>query len=137
MTAPQSPSSFYYTYQSFVWSQFSQQSQETDTTVIPFYISGNWSLEWLNKLYKIMQLVMSEPKSDHLPFEDLFLTIMLCPGRWLRWLEWCPVHQKAAGLIPGWGMYGRQRVDVFFSHRCFSLSLSLSPPSSLSDINKT
>ena len=43
-------------------------------------------------------------------------------ARWLGWLEHHPVHQKVARLIPGAGAYG---IDVFLSHRCFSLSLKI------------
>ena len=57
---------------------------------------------------------------------------------WLGWLEHRPVHQKAAGSIPGRNTYEKQQIDVSLSHRCFSLSLSLflPSPSSPSKINK-
>ena len=32
------------------------------------------------------------------------------------------------GSIPGWGMHGRQLIDVSLSHLCFCLSLSLPHP---------
>ena len=41
------------------------------------------------------------------------------------------VHTEVSGLVPGWGAYGRQPIDV-----SLSLSLSLSPLSSLSKVNK-
>ena len=41
-------------------------------------------------------------------------------------------HAWVAGLV----MYERQLIDVSFSHRCFSPSLSPSPLSPLSKINK-
>ena len=60
---------------------------------------------------------------------------------WLGWLEHHPVHQKAAGLIPGWGTYigtqvegstpgwhafGEQPIDASLPHGCLShVSLSL------------
>ena len=39
-----------------------------------------------------------------------------------------PVSARAwvAGSVPGWGTYERQPIDVSFSHRCLSLSPSLS-----------
>ena len=63
-----------------------------------------------------------------------------CLARWLSWLEHCPVHQK--GSIPSQGTFlgcgfdpwlhgsgGNQSMEMF-------LSVSVSPPSSLSKINK-
>ena len=32
---------------------------------------------------------------------------------------------EAAGSVPGWGMHGRQLINVSLSHQCFSLFLSL------------
>ena len=77
-------------------------------------------------------------------------------ARWLSWLEHHPVYQKIGGFTPGqgthlgcksdcWsGRYGKQPVDVSLSHWCLSVFLSLSPclslplsfPSSLSEMNK-
>ena len=42
-------------------------------------------------------------------------------------------HTQVAGLIPSWGACGRQMINVSLSHQC----VCLSPPSSLSKINKT
>ena len=52
---------------------------------------------------------------------------------WFGWLEHCLVnqevtfvvraHTQVVGLIPGWGVYGRQPVNVSLSQWCFSLSL--------------
>lgn len=58
-------------------------------------------------------------------------TLRILAG-WLRWLECCPIHQKAAGWIPGqdtnlgcrfnpWTLHVRDATD-----QCFSLSLSRS-----------
>ena len=56
---------------------------------------------------------------------------------WLGWLEYCPIYQKVAGLIPSQGTYLGCRLDPRVGHIweatnwCFShklLSLSLSPP---------
>lgn len=41
-------------------------------------------------------------------------------ARRLRGLERKPVHQRAAGSIPGQGAYGRQPLDVSFSLSFFS-----------------
>ena len=35
-------------------------------------------------------------------------------------------HTKVVGLIPGWGVYERQPIDVSHTHVCLSLSLSKS-----------
>ena len=46
----------------------------------------------------------------------------LChPGRWISWLEHCPIHQKIAGSIPSHGTYRRQSINV-------SLTLMLLSP---------
>lgn len=61
----------------------------------------------------------------------------MCPGEWLGWsvepytkrLEVrFPIrtHTEAVGLIPAWGVYGRQLIDVTFSLLYFSLSHPLS-----------
>ena len=67
---------------------------------------------------------------------------------WLTWLEHCTcterlqvqflirTHTQVVGLIPSQGVCGRQPIDVSFSHQCFSFSLSVSPSSSFSKINK-
>ena len=42
---------------------------------------------------------------------------------WFSGLERCPIHQKVAGSIPGWGNYGKQVIvqssgeDFFFSFK--------------------
>ena len=44
---------------------------------------------------------------------------------WLVWLSWSehhPIHQKIGGLIPDWGAYEGQPINVF--HVDVSLSLS-------------
>ena len=45
-------------------------------------------------------------------------------------------HTWVAGSVPGRGTYRGQLIDVFLSHTCLSVCLSLSLPSSLSKINK-
>ena len=62
---------------------------------------------------------------------------------WLSWLEYCPVHQKFAGSVPGQHTYvgcgdanGRQPINVSLLYQWLagwlsvyvSLSLSLPPP---------
>ena len=42
----------------------------------------------------------------------------------------------SCSLVPSWGMYERQLINVSLSHRCFSPSLSPSVPLSLKTINK-
>ena len=42
---------------------------------------------------------------------------------WLSWLEYCLIHQKIMGLIPGGSTYRRQPIDISL---CLSVSLSLS-----------
>ena len=41
---------------------------------------------------------------------------------WFTWLEHCPAHRDAEGLIPGQGTDRWQPVDVSLSRRCFSCS---------------
>lgn len=67
---------------------------------------------------------------------------LLVLARWLSWLKGCLVCHKVKGLIPGWGVYGRQLIHDSPSH--WSLSHSLSPlplslllPFSLKSINKS
>ena len=62
---------------------------------------------------------------------------------WLSWLEHCPEHQKAGGLIPGQGTYLSCGFNTWSwraweaTNWCFSLSLSvsLSLPLCLKSIN--
>ena len=44
-------------------------------------------------------------------------------------------HTQAVGLIPSWGVYSRQQINVCLSHRCFSLSPAASLPLSLKSVN--
>ena len=64
-------------------------------------------------------------------------------GQVAQWLDCHPVHQKVAGLIPGQGTYidcrfvlGGDTIGWKATNRCFSPSLSLLTPSTLSKINK-
>ena len=59
-------------------------------------------------------------------------SINLCTeGSLVRFLV--GAHTEIVGLLLGWGMYERQKIDVAFSHQCFSISLSL--PLSLISVN--
>ena len=46
----------------------------------------------------------------------------------LSWLEHHSIHQKVVGLIPDWGLYGKQLINVSLA----SMLLSLPPPSFVS-----
>ena len=71
--------------------------------------------------------------------------MQLCLARWLSWLECCPMHPKAVGLIPGQGICLVHRFNPCSgliqeaTYQCFSLTsmcFFLSLPSILSKINK-
>ena len=51
---------------------------------------------------------------------------------WVSFMVRAPI--EVAGSVPGWGMCGKQLINVSLSHQCSSLSLP--PPLRLSKINK-
>ena len=88
-----------------------------NVVLVPVFINSSKGMSWETLIRS--RCCLQQPSSNPVKKENQAL------AGWLSWLEHRAVHQKVVVLIPGWGDYGRQLIDVSVSHRCFS------PPSSL------